>query len=259
MIEMEEFTKSIKAHLYERATSPLLGSFVMSWLLWNFKIVLVVISSMSPTDKIMYIDLLSAIDADHWFTRSLIFPLVTSIAYIFLFPFPARFVFVYSRRQQLKTKLMQQQIDNETPITREEARDIRAESHRIALEFEDETKRLREKVQLLMGESAEKDEIISSLRYEMAQRHFTKSSDELSSSQLEVLETICNNPKPIAKELFLKTPNRRRVDVEVDLDTLLERGLINDTNFGGEPHVLATAAGRKFLVSHERSRESLEA
>ncbi|HEU4789987.1 MAG TPA: hypothetical protein VFS71_09900 [Flavobacterium sp.] len=35
---MEEIKKSISAILYERTTSPLFGTFIFSWLLWNWKI-----------------------------------------------------------------------------------------------------------------------------------------------------------------------------------------------------------------------------
>lgn len=35
---MEEIKKSISAILYERTTSPLFGTFIFSWLIWNWKI-----------------------------------------------------------------------------------------------------------------------------------------------------------------------------------------------------------------------------
>ena len=35
---MEEIKKSISAILYERTTSPLFGTFIFSWLVWNWKI-----------------------------------------------------------------------------------------------------------------------------------------------------------------------------------------------------------------------------
>lgn len=36
---MNELTKSIKAVLYERIQSPLAGTFLISWLVWNWKII----------------------------------------------------------------------------------------------------------------------------------------------------------------------------------------------------------------------------
>lgn len=38
---MNELTKSIKAVLYERIQSPLAGSFLLTWLVWNWKIIYV--------------------------------------------------------------------------------------------------------------------------------------------------------------------------------------------------------------------------
>ena len=37
---LEEISKSIRADLYERASSPLLGAFLTSWLIWNWKTML---------------------------------------------------------------------------------------------------------------------------------------------------------------------------------------------------------------------------
>lgn len=34
----DELKKSISAILYERTTSPLFGSFILSWTVWNWKI-----------------------------------------------------------------------------------------------------------------------------------------------------------------------------------------------------------------------------
>ena len=51
---LDDLSKSIKASLYERATSPLFGAFVISWLAWNYRFVLTVISSMSAKEKFSY-------------------------------------------------------------------------------------------------------------------------------------------------------------------------------------------------------------
>ncbi|BBN59598.1 hypothetical protein [Hydrogenovibrio marinus] len=52
---MDEMIKSIKAALYDRATSPLVGSFVVAWLLWNYDFVLAFFSNEELSYKLDYI------------------------------------------------------------------------------------------------------------------------------------------------------------------------------------------------------------
>lgn len=54
----DELKKSISAILYERTTSPLFGSFVVSWSVWNWKILYLTVfisEDRLPTHKIDYI------------------------------------------------------------------------------------------------------------------------------------------------------------------------------------------------------------
>jgi hypothetical protein len=38
----DDAIKSIRAELYERVASPLLGSFIVSWLIWNYRLILLI-------------------------------------------------------------------------------------------------------------------------------------------------------------------------------------------------------------------------
>lgn len=52
----DDLSKSIKAQLYERVSSPLLGSFAISWVAWNYRFVLTLISSLPLNEKLAFID-----------------------------------------------------------------------------------------------------------------------------------------------------------------------------------------------------------
>ena len=57
---LEEFEKSVKATLYDRLASPLIGSYVTAWCIFNYKIILIIFSDLQYTQKSEYIDALFA-------------------------------------------------------------------------------------------------------------------------------------------------------------------------------------------------------
>ena len=61
------------------------------------------------------------------FGRGVLFPALTSLAYLFLYPFPAKWVYEFTREQQKKILAIRRRIEEETPLTIEDSRRIRAE------------------------------------------------------------------------------------------------------------------------------------
>ncbi len=83
---MEEIKKSFKSILYERTTSPFYGTFIISWLIWNWKIVYVTlfVSEKSiKTDKLSYLLNNHLIDE----LNLIVWPIISTIALLTIFPF----------------------------------------------------------------------------------------------------------------------------------------------------------------------------
>ena len=122
---IEDISNSIKAELYGRAVSPLFGAFVLSWSAWNWKFWLVVFSGMEISKKIDFIDgtLYSG-----WIQPALFLffgPLITALAYIYLYPIPARIVYRHSGQQKKQLKAIKVEIEDETPLTQIEHNRLR--------------------------------------------------------------------------------------------------------------------------------------
>ncbi len=135
----EDISKSIKATLYERTTSPLFGGFTISWSIWNYKTILVILSYMKVDEKITYIE--SNIYGQDWLWTSLqlsVFPLITALAFIYGYPIPARLVYEYSHKQQKKLKEVRQEIDDETPLTKAESLKIRTNQRKLQNDHDEE-------------------------------------------------------------------------------------------------------------------------
>ena len=122
---LEEISKSIRADLYERASSPLLGAFLTSWLIWNWKTVLVFFSSMEVVEKVNHIG--AVIYSDFW--PSLLFllvgPLVTALLFLYLYPIPAKHVYRHFREQQKSLKAIKVAVEEETPLSQDEHNKLR--------------------------------------------------------------------------------------------------------------------------------------
>lgn len=82
---MEEIKKSISAILYERTTSPLFGTLMFSWLIWNWKIPYLsffVSESKLKTNKIEYI--ISNYNDNHYLIT---YPLISTFILLTIIPF----------------------------------------------------------------------------------------------------------------------------------------------------------------------------
>ncbi|MCJ8317927.1 hypothetical protein [Idiomarina sp.] len=155
---LEDLSKSIRADLYERSSSPLLGAFLTSWLLWNWKVVLVIFSSMGVVEKISHID--AVIYSDFWL--SLIFlifgPLSTALLFLYLYPIPAKHVYRHFREQQKSLKEIKVEIEEETPLSKDEHNKLRRRLSEMESAFYEELARKDAEIERLRSllESANK-------------------------------------------------------------------------------------------------------
>lgn len=140
----EDLIKTVKAQLYDRITSPLLGCFLISWVIWNYKFVFTLFSGMKVDEKFKYIDNVIYNGVNDYFIHCLALPLITTMFFIFIYPYPAKFTYEFFRKRQVELKQIQQKLDNETPLTKEEAKKIRSDAIKMSIDFEQEIEKLRE-------------------------------------------------------------------------------------------------------------------
>lgn len=121
---MGDFWKDFKFQISERLTNPLLGSFIASWFVWNWNLILVLLFGDGYSERLQVVQ--SVIDgAGAYYLQLWAFPLVSAGVFILVYPFAARLVYWYWESQQKKIKAMRQRIEDETPITQEEATRLR--------------------------------------------------------------------------------------------------------------------------------------
>ena len=136
---IDDIIKDFKASLYERTASPLFVTFAASWSLWNYRLILAVLSSAELEMKLARLDKLVPIE---WYERAWQFgigPLATCLAFLFIYPFPARWVYQFWQTQQKILKETRQKIEDETPLTLAEARQIRTQFRELELRYKKDT------------------------------------------------------------------------------------------------------------------------
>jgi hypothetical protein len=133
---MQEIFTSIKAYLYERAASPLIGAFVVAWSAWNYRFLVILFSSgvSAPKDKFEAIDLLF-----HQYTVSMgdliflingkiidgaLIPAVIALIYLYVYPLVAKPVYEHSLKRQQELRAIRQAQEDQRLLTVEESREI---------------------------------------------------------------------------------------------------------------------------------------
>jgi len=213
---ISEFVRTIRAHLYERITSPLAGALIISWCLWNYSVLIVLFSSLSPSEKI---DLIQASLVDY--NRSAIGPFLTAVFFVFLYPFPARLVYWFTRKQKKALRDIRQKIEDEELLTKEESHNIRKEIYKIKFEHEQEMDSQSEEVNRLKALLTEKDNDIKRLT-------------TVSNQKTDQLKDITDQLKD--KDELLKNKEKRIIYLEKRLQNDVIHELIEqkELTVGGE-------------------------
>jgi len=279
----EDLVKSIKAQLYERVSSPLISTFVLSWSVWNYKLLCVILSKTPASEKIVLID--SLVEIDWYFLKGIIAPIITTLMFIFIYPYPAKFVYEFSRKRQKELKEIKQKIEDETPLTKEESRAIKIDFYLLKKEYEklmdekeSELKLLKNNYedqistlqntldlanktisgQIKSSNNASKildkknKSIIDKVNYGSDNDTFVKDDDkfdnnsEASEIKIKILKII-GMGSSIDTNAIIKafSGNINKVRIELMLDQLQQEGFISQSVRG---HFLLTNKARTYLV-----------
>lgn len=261
---LSDLAKTVKAQLYERVSSPLLGAFAISWVAWNYRFILVLISSMPVAERFAYIDSNIFDSYQNIFLHGTLYPLLTTLSLIFIYPIPAKFVYGYWRTRQRELKEIQQRIDDETPLTREEARELRHETLNARLEFEQELERRS-------GEITRLKETIKELQprekvdVDRPQKKQTKptlqktieANSVLDENQVQMLNEIAESGIGILKQDIISSSGKDKVLAEYNLGELQTKGYVSVgyiSDLGGNS-VSVTHPGRSYLINHARNNK----
>jgi len=254
---IEDISKSIKASMYERATSPLFGAFAISWGIWNYKTILAILSSMTVKEKVLYIE--NEIYSGQWslLLEGATYPLISAVLFILIYPHPAKWIYEYWNNQQKKLKEIKQKIEDDTPLTLDESREIRRELLRLESDYDDEiTKKNRELDRL--------KDIISSLENQVKKNSQTKLKgtatpkrsakpkidDSIDSDQELILIDIAKSDGRVNDSEYISNSKFDTVKAEYLLEDLESKGYLTRKYVTGKRGNFSalTTKGKKFAI-----------
>ena len=143
---LTDIRKSINSTLYERVTSPLYGTLIVTWLVWNWKILYITFFVSENKIKETKIDFIitNFSEVNHLVT----YPLVSTIVFLTLIPFISNGAYWLSLKFN-KWKIEQKnQIENKQLLTVEQSiqlrEDIRNQEDRFNKILEDKNQKIKQ-------------------------------------------------------------------------------------------------------------------
>lgn len=159
---------SIKAQLYDRIVSPLSGALIISWCLWNHKVLLVVFSSEIIQYKLNFIDTFYSLPFTSYFwtpdspvsnalVNGLFGPIFTTFIYIFIYPAFAVPVYMFSLWIQKIYERAKNYHQQGRLLTFEQSIDLHKRIAELELDQEKTHKKYLENIEALQMDSHEKE------------------------------------------------------------------------------------------------------
>ncbi|WP_313250165.1 hypothetical protein [Stenotrophomonas acidaminiphila] len=134
-----------KASLRARLDSPFLGAFIISWLVWNHRLVFVLFSSMDVDKKFRYVDEILYPTATYSLWMNIGGPLISVLVYIFLLPWVTELVYEWNLSRARRLKQAERRSADEALLSYEESMTYR----RVREQNQKQIENMRQENQLI--------------------------------------------------------------------------------------------------------------
>lgn len=159
---MKDIINSFKAHLYERTSSPLIGAFIFYWLIFNYKMIVILFdNNLTSKNKFLEIDNLYTEDIFIILglklpIQGLLIPLSITLIYILVFPFISNYIHKAWIYHQNKLK----EISNGKVLTKKEFGELQQKFTELELSFDDKFQKKDSEILKLKSSMEKKDTLI---------------------------------------------------------------------------------------------------
>lgn len=252
---MEELIKSFKAQLHDRATSPLSGAFILSWLFCNWEIMLVAISDSYIYDKIFH---LKNLIKEAGINNLLIIPFLSTLFLIFLYPYFSNIAYKASRWHQNALKKIKIKYDGESPISQDEAKKLQQEIFDTKIKYENKIQNLQtineklEQKNTELEQKAKEIDELTTVQIPKPQRPPDLIEDEYPEQVYKTLDFLNTITGDISKESLLSALKMKDSDekliYEKVLHHLIRRNKISDPSGFSMQNLKIAMEGKELLL-----------
>jgi hypothetical protein len=123
METIKDMWASLVAYANERSTNPLTSAFFLTWAGWNYKFFVVLFNNETSAEKFAAIDSLYP-RPDTYLSNGLLFPALTTLFYVFLYPYITGWVVTFYRRRQVAIANSIREVEGERVRTVEEVANL---------------------------------------------------------------------------------------------------------------------------------------
>lgn len=160
-----------KAHISHRLSNPFTPAFLVSWSVWNYKTLILLLSGMDAELKIAAIQAVYA--WENWHQNALVqgvlIPAFFAGLYVWLSPRISRIIMVFWKIQESGTKGELVKIEDEVPLTRQEMGQIKAQMQKQLDERDEKLERRDITVSRMEAQLRERDNELRELAAEVAE------------------------------------------------------------------------------------------
>ncbi|WP_140626391.1 hypothetical protein [Methylibium rhizosphaerae] len=201
---LKELLGAVRSQIQERVASPLTGAFVISWGIWNFKLILVVFGDGPYKDKVSFIETQLYPGWDMGTLRGIAYPALTALAYIYLYLPLAKHVMAHHKRRQNEMRALAAEIDGTKVLTVDQATELREQLRRRQAQWVQQR-------QDLEAENAALQQTVAELQRRLSETHplATHATEEFAQ-----LSPASNQPLGVSAEVLGNGSSGWRVNPE---------------------------------------------
>ena len=134
---MDAIKEEIKSIAVSRFSSPFLGAFIVSWLLWNHRLIFTLFSSIPISDRFKYIDETLYPSFSLFFNYNFAGPFISSLIYIFIIPWPTEWVHNWNLHRKLRLRYAELRSEGKRLISEEESYTLKESLAEMRAKLED--------------------------------------------------------------------------------------------------------------------------
>ena len=179
--------------------------------------------------------------------KGLVFPLITACLYVFVYPYPAKFIYEFTLKRQREINDVRRRIDDQTPLTLEESRRIKADFINFELKNQQTIAGLNEEITRLRAALDRVGEKTADPPVRGAEE---EEAEELPPSQLALLKELEEYGGKALEGQFLNLNPDEKTRLQFDIGELERRGLITRVFMRPQRdyQIAFTHEGRKALL-----------